>query len=97
LFVLVILGALREIIGYGSLLRGSEMLFGEGAQHLKIQLFPESNGLLLAILPPGAFFLLGFLIAFKNWIDHKFKVTNSKTSHKVRPEIQSDENDLVTS
>ena len=71
LLVLVILGALREIVGYGSLLRDADMLFGHYGNNIQLQIFPESSGLLLAILPPGAFFFLGFLIGFKNWIDRK--------------------------
>jgi len=35
-----------------------------------IQLLPESYpGFLLALLPPGAFILLGCMIAAKNWLD----------------------------
>jgi electron transport complex protein RnfE len=35
-----------------------------------IQLLPESYpGFLLAMLPPGAFILLGCMIAWKNWIE----------------------------
>ena len=70
--VLVVLGGLREIIGQGSLLRGADMLFGSQAADWTIQFFPQENGLLLAILPPGAFFFLGFLIALKNLIDNKY-------------------------
>ncbi len=70
--VLVVLGGLREIIGQGSLFRGADMLFGSQAADWTLQLFPQENGLLLAILPPGAFFFLGFLIALKNLIDNKY-------------------------
>jgi electron transport complex protein RnfE len=35
-----------------------------------IQVLPESYpGFLLAMLPPGAFILLGCMIAWKNWMD----------------------------
>ena len=70
--VLVVLGGLREIIGQGSLFRGADMLFGSQAADWTLQIFPQENGLLLAILPPGAFFFLGFLIALKNLIDNKY-------------------------
>ncbi|MDT1028410.1 electron transport complex subunit RsxE, partial [Pseudomonas paraeruginosa] len=33
------------------------------------QVFPHYQGFLLAILPPGAFIMLGLLIALKNRID----------------------------
>ena len=35
-----------------------------------LQLLPaDYPGFLLALLPPGAFIVLGFLIAWKNWIE----------------------------
>ena len=67
--LLVVLGALRELAGHGTLLREAQFLFGTGAAHWKITLWPGDHGLLLAILPPGAFFGLGLLIAIKNVID----------------------------
>ena len=61
LLVLVVLGALREWIGLGTLLDGAHLLFGEGARDWRIQIMPDSYpGVLIAILPPGAFILLGF-------------------------------------
>ncbi len=67
--LLVVLGALRELAGHGTLLREAQFLFGTGAAHWKITVWPGDHGLLLAILPPGAFFGLGLLIAIKNVID----------------------------
>jgi electron transport complex protein RnfE len=64
--VLVVLGAAREIIGQGTLFAGAEMMFGAAAAGLEIDL---PGGLLLAVLPPGAFIGLGLLIAAKNVID----------------------------
>jgi electron transport complex protein RnfE len=64
--VLVVLGGLREIIGRGSLLFGADMLFGSGAAALELTLVPGNNGLLLALLPPGAFMSLALLVALKN-------------------------------
>ncbi len=89
--VLVVLGGLRELIGQGSLLRGAEMLFGNQAAHWTIQFFPQENGLLLAILPPGAFFFLGFLIAIKNSIDSKYahRAKNISLKHPT-PELVSE-------
>jgi Na+-translocating ferredoxin:NAD+ oxidoreductase subunit E len=52
--VLVVLGAMREIVGHGA-------LFG-----VKLGAY---DGLLLAVLPPGAFLGLALLIAAKNAID----------------------------
>lgn len=68
--VLVVLGAIREILGQGTLMANMDLLFGEGAAGWKIDLF-EGRGLLIAVLPPGAFLVTGFLIALKNLIDKR--------------------------
>ena len=70
-FVLVALGAMRELIGSGSLLSDASVMFGSIADNWTIQVFDNYKGLLLAILPPGAFIGMGFLIAFKNIVDKK--------------------------
>ncbi|MFO8153735.1 electron transport complex subunit E [Thioalkalivibrio sp.] len=67
--VLVAIGALREIVGQGSLLDNAHLLFGEWGRDLRIELFPQEHGFLLALLPPGAFLAMGLLIAVKNLID----------------------------
>ncbi|MFA6061003.1 MAG: electron transport complex subunit E [Gallionella sp.] len=67
--VLAVLGAIREIIGHGTLLSGIDMALGESAKSLVITVIPDYHGFLLAILPPGAFITLGLLIAGKNWLN----------------------------
>ncbi len=69
LWTLALLGALREFLASGTLFSGIEMVF----EHARaLQILPENYpGFLLFSLPPGAFILLGFLIAFKNWVDSK--------------------------
>jgi len=69
--VLLALGAIREILGHGTLFAHAELLFGEGAQWLTITLVENYRGFLLAILPPGAFLGLGLLIALKKVIDKR--------------------------
>ncbi len=65
--VLAVLGAMREVVGSGTLLSGIDMLI-PGAQ--PIVLFGDDYpGFLIAILPPGAFIALGCLIAGRNWIE----------------------------
>lgn len=70
-FALVSLGAIREVIGNGTLFDGLDLLFGDWAKGLRIDLLNLDNGLLLAILPPGAFIGLGVILALKNMIDRK--------------------------
>jgi electron transport complex protein RnfE len=71
--VLVLLGAMREIIGQGTLFSNMELLFGESAKSWKITLFNDYPDFLFAILPPGAFVGMGLIIALKNIIDAKIK------------------------
>jgi electron transport complex protein RnfE len=66
---LVALGSLREIIGMGTLFSQAHLMFGEGARGFAISLGDDFHGMLLAILPPGAFLGLGFMVALKNIID----------------------------
>ncbi len=68
---LILLGAMREGLGFGTLLAQSHLMFGEAARGMKIVLFEDYKGFLLAILPPGAFLGLGLLIALKNIIDKR--------------------------
>ena len=63
---LVMLGALRELTGRGTLLAGADMLLGDFGRYLTITIIPEHPGFLLAMLPPGAFFGLALLIAARN-------------------------------
>ncbi len=69
--VLVTLGCLREALGQGTILANAHLMFGGIADGLTITLIDDYRGLLLAILPPGAFIGLGFLIALKNMIDQR--------------------------
>ncbi|CED71006.1 electron transport complex subunit E [Aliivibrio wodanis] len=69
--VLVLLGAMREILGNGTLFDGADLLLGDWATVLRIELFHVDSHFLLAMLPPGAFLGVGFLIALKNVIDKK--------------------------
>lgn len=67
LWTLGLLGGLRELIGKGTLFSGIDMVVpGLSPWHLLPESYP---GFLLGLLPPGAFILLGCLIAWKNWMD----------------------------
>ena len=79
-WTLALLGAIREVVGNGTLFSGIDLVI-PGAQAL--QLMPaDYPGLLLAILPPGAFIALGCLIAAKNWIDAR---QAARASQKANP------------
>jgi Na+-translocating ferredoxin:NAD+ oxidoreductase subunit E len=67
--VLVALGGLRELVGQGTLLAQAHLMFGEFGRQLTLTVIADYRGFLLAILPPGAFMGLGFLIAGMNVIN----------------------------
>jgi len=79
--VLAVLGGLRELIGQGTLFDGAHLLFGDMAANWKLSLGEDYPGLLLAILPPGAFIGLGFLIALKNILDKR--ISNRKPAESA--------------
>lgn len=76
--VLVVLGSMRELIGNGTLFDGAELLLGDWAAALRIQVFQFDSSFLLALLPPGAFIGVGLLIALKNVIDSSIQARQPK-------------------
>ena len=74
LLVLVCLGAVRELLGQGTLLADMQLLFGASAASWTLRPFGEGYSFLIAILPPGAFLVMGFLMAIKNAIDWQIKL-----------------------
>ena len=71
--VLMVLGAMREILGQGVIFSDMQLLFGPAAASWKIELVKDYPDFLFAILPPGAFMAMGILIALKNVIDDQLK------------------------
>ncbi len=62
-FALVLLGAIREFMGNGSLL---------GIPVMSANFEP----VLIMILPPGAFLTIGFVLGFFNWLENKRAKSN---------------------
>ncbi|MDT8409086.1 MAG: electron transport complex subunit E [Wenzhouxiangellaceae bacterium] len=83
--VLIALGAGREIIGHGTLMSDAHLLLGEWARVLEIRILPESMGLLLAILPPGAFIGLGLLVAIRNRLERDHRQPAPLTVDEAEP------------
>jgi electron transport complex protein RnfE len=71
--ILIILGAIREVLSNGTLFQNIHFILGDEYQFLTIQLFTSDNGFLLASLPPGAFLALSFLILIMNLINKRLK------------------------
>ncbi|WP_102521917.1 electron transport complex subunit E [Vibrio tapetis] len=83
LLVLMLLGALREVLGNGTLFDGADLLLGDWASVLRIEVFQIDNSFLLALLPPGAFIGVGFIIAIKNVIDKQLSARQPKQEKPV--------------
>ena len=82
--VLFALGSIREIVGNGTWLVGASDLLGGWAAGWEMQLYGSDYTLLIAILPPGGFFVLAFLIAAKNALDGRAK---RKAERKARIDV----------
>lgn len=80
---LVILGGVREIIGSGTLFANAALLLGEGFKFLELTLIPGYKGFLLAILPPGGFLVLGFILAGKRLLDNKLSTQRTLASNET--------------
>lgn len=76
--VLILLGGAREIIGYGTLFANAEHLLGPAGASLEISFSTEADGLLLAILPPGAFIGLAIIIAARNLLSARHNQTHAE-------------------
>ncbi|MDP1594557.1 MAG: electron transport complex subunit E [Gallionella sp.] len=70
-FALTMIGAVREILGAGTLFADAHLLLGPAFSFMEFIIIPDYKGFLLMILPPGGFFVLGFLIAAKRAIDRR--------------------------
>ncbi|MDX8355424.1 electron transport complex subunit E [Cognatiyoonia sp. IB215182] len=82
-FVLVLLGAIREIFGSGTLFANADVVLGPAFGFLEVTVFPDYPGFLLLILPPGGFIVLGFLLAAKAKID---AISRSRQEGGAEPE-----------
>ena len=80
--ILVVLGGMRELLGYGTLFSGADLLLGAWAKDAVIVVFETQSPFLLAILPPGAFLGMGLLIAAKNVIDQQIQARQALSQEK---------------
>ena len=83
--VLILLGAIREVVGTGHIFANMELLFGESAKAWKIVLVDDYKAFLVAILPPGAFIFTGLIIALKNVIDGEIQKREAAKAENTAP------------
>ncbi len=87
-WALVVLGGIREILGSGTLFSQASALLGEHFKWLELQLYSSDNGILLAILPPGGFIVLGVMIAVKRMVDERLEARAKRSDAALVP-VQS--------
>jgi len=87
--VLVLLGAMREILGSGTLFDQADLIFGDLGSSLKVTFFDQYQGTLIALLPPGAFIGLGLIVALKNLIDSRQMAPQTAADSKATLEPQT--------
>lgn len=74
MLVLIAVGAVRELLGTGHVFADMHLIFGDAARNWQLNIFGTSYpNVIFALLPPGAFIVVGFLIAGKNVIDAQLK------------------------
>lgn len=83
--VLCALGGLRELIGTGTLLADADQLFGRAAAHWDFTLVKGYGGFTPALMPSGAFLLLGLLLAGKNLIDRSRRSPSDVNDRAAMP------------
>ncbi|SCY42706.1 electron transport complex subunit E [Thiohalorhabdus denitrificans] len=90
--VLLVLGMIRELLGNGTLFSGAGNMFGPAWAWMETTVIPDYGSFLLMILPPGAFLVLGFLLALKNIVNAKVEErreaqpTEAPAAPEIKPE-----------
>ncbi|QCI17528.1 electron transport complex subunit E [Buchnera aphidicola (Acyrthosiphon lactucae)] len=75
-----IVGSIREILGNGTLFFGLNKMISSIDSSFFITLLDKKSIIILAIFPPGGFFILGCIIAIKNFLDLYYKKNTIKNS-----------------
>lgn len=86
--VLITLSAVREVLSVGKIFINMDLLFGSAAVDWNMTIFSEGYSFLLFMLPPGAFILLGFLIALKNLIGCKVNALSVNERSSLKKETK---------
>ncbi|MGB4063540.1 MAG: electron transport complex subunit E [Azonexus sp.] len=66
---LTVIGAVREIIGSGTLFADASLLLGPTFKAIEFRVLPANMGVLMMILPPGGFIVTGLLVVAKRVLD----------------------------
>lgn len=77
-FALTAIGLVRELLGSGTLFAQASLLLGPQFAFLETTVIPNYGGVLMMILPPGGFLVLGMLLAFKRVLDARVAARKSR-------------------
>ena len=66
---LTLIGAVREILGSGTLFANASLLLGPPFKAMELRILPANMGVLMMILPPGGFLVTGLLVVVKRLFD----------------------------
>ncbi len=70
---LTAIGLIRELIGAGTLFSQASLLLGPNFAFLETTVVPDYGGVLMMILPPAGFLVLGLLLAAKQACERRAK------------------------
>ena len=62
---LTVIGLIRELVGSGTLFAQASLLLGPHFAFLEMRVLPDYGGVLVMVLPPAGFLVLGLLLAAK--------------------------------
>lgn len=66
---LTIIGAVREILGAGTLFADASLLLGPAFHFMEMRILPDGANVLMMVLPPGGFLATGFVVVGKRLLD----------------------------
>ena len=76
---LTAIGLIRELIGMGTLFNQASLLLGPNFAFLEMKVFPNYGGVLMMVLPPAGFLVLGLLLALKRVLERRSAATEKTT------------------
>ena len=72
---LTAIGLIRELIGMGTLFNQASLLLGPNFAFLEMKVIPDYGGVLMMVLPPAGFLVLGLLLAAKRLYERRSAAT----------------------
>lgn len=82
---LTVIGLIRELIGAGTVFSQASLLLGPKFAFLEMTVIPDYGGMLMMILPPAGFLVLGLLLALKRLYELR-----ATAPRKESPAVASD-------